>query len=395
MSATRDVYLDHNATTPLHPEVHKAIIAAMPEYGNPSSLHTPGRASRELVEKAREQIASFIGASPAEVMFVGSGSEGNNTVLSAITCKGPSCSALRSRCAGLITTSIEHPCILETSRCLDKRGVPVTIIDVDSEGRLKVEQLRSAISRETALVSVMTANNETGTLQDIRLIASIAHEAGALVHTDAVQGVGKIPVNVDDLGVDFLTMSAHKLYGPKGVGALYVRRGVPFCPLIRGGHQEGGRRAGTENTLGIMGFSKAIEMRAHEMADEEIRLKALREFLKKGIEGSIPDVSFNGHQEETLNNTLNVSFMGVEGESILLYLDMEGIYVSTGSACASGSTSPSHVLVAMGIEPEFIHGSIRISMGRSTTRGDIEYVLEVLPRIISKLRNMSTTYRRR
>jgi cysteine desulfurase len=395
MSATRDVYLDHNATTPLHPEVQKAIIAAMPQFGNPSSLHAPGRTSHELVEKARERVASFIGASPAEVMFVGSGSEGNNTVLSAITCQGPSCGIVSGRSAGLITSSVEHPCILETSRCLEKRGVPVSIIDVDSEGRLNVEQLKSVISRETALVSVMTANNETGTLQDIPLIASIAHEAGALVHTDAVQGVGKIPVNVDDLGVDFLTMSAHKIYGPKGVGALYVRRGVPFCPLIHGGHQEGGRRAGTENTLGIIGFSKAIEMRAREMADEENRLKALREFLKTGIESSIPDVSFNGHQEETLNTTLNVSFMGVEGESILLYLDMEGIYVSTGSACASGSTSPSHVLVAMGIEPEFIHGSIRISMGRSTTREEIEYVLEVLPGIILKLRNMSTTYRRR
>ncbi len=394
MPAGRNVYLDHNATTPLHPEVQEAIKEAMPEYGNPSSIHSRGRRARELVEEARERVASFIGAEPAELMFVGSGSEGNNTVLSTITCQGPNCGVGSIENTGLVTTSIEHPCILETSHCLVRKGVKVTTAPVGSEGRLDLDQLDSLITPGTALVSVMLANNETGTLQDIRSISVIAHRAGALMHSDAVQGVGKIPVNVRDLDVDFLTLSAHKLYGPKGVGALYIRSGVPFCPLIHGGHQERGRRAGTENTLGIVGFGKAIETRALEMDDERIRLTSLREMLKSGIESTIPDISFNGSQTETLQTTLNVSFEGAEGESILLYLDMMGVEVSTGSACASGSTDPSHVLVAMGIAPEYMHGSIRMSMGRSTTREDIEYVLEVLPGVIGKLRKMSTTYRR-
>jgi cysteine desulfurase len=394
MPAGRNVYLDHNATTPLHPEVMKAIREALPEYGNPSSLHSRGRRARDLIEDARERIASFIGADSAELMFVGSGSEGNNTVLSTITCQGPNCGLGSVDNAGLVTTAIEHPCILETSHCLVRRGVRVSIAEAGSDGRVDLDQLESLITPDTVLVSVMLANNETGTLQDIRSISTIAHRAGALMHTDAVQGAGKIPVNVRDLDVDFLTLSAHKMYGPKGVGALYVRTGVPFCPLIHGGHQERGRRAGTENTLGIIGFGKAIDMRVIEMDEERLRLGSLREILKYGIESTIPDISFNGSQTETLQTTLNVSFMGAEGESILLYLDMMGIEVSTGSACASGSTDPSHVLVAMGTEPEFIHGSIRMSMGSSTTKEEIEYVLEVLPEVINKLRKMSTTYRR-
>ncbi|HED31797.1 MAG TPA: aminotransferase class V-fold PLP-dependent enzyme, partial [Prosthecochloris aestuarii] len=245
---------------------------------------------------------------------------------------------------------------------------------------------------DVGLVSVMTANNEIGTIQDIAEISRLAHEAGALVHTDAVQAFGKIPLNVDDLGVDFLTMSAHKIYGPKGIGALYVRKGTPYCPFIRGGHQEKGRRAGTENTLGIMGLAKAVEMRALEMEDESVRLKQMKEVLKNGIAEKIDDVEFNGHPELSMYNTLNVSFPGAEGEAILLYLDLAGISVSTGSACASGSLDPSHVLLATGASAERAHGSIRISMGRDTTMEHIDYVLDVLPGVISKIRSMSTAY---
>jgi cysteine desulfurase len=394
MASGRNVYLDHNATTPLHPEVREAITQAMPHFGNPSSLHSRGRHAREMVEEARATVAGFIGAAPSEVMFIGSGSEGNNTVLSAVTCKGPECGVGSLSGAGIVTSSIEHPCILETSHCLVRRGVKVDIAGVGSDGRVDLDHLESLIGPGTVLVSVMLANNETGTIQDIAAISGMAHGAGALMHTDAVQGVGKVPVDVHDLDVDFLTMSAHKIYGPKGVGALYVKSGVPFCPLIHGGHQECGRRAGTENTLGIVGLGKAIEMRAREMEEEHWRLSGLRGILKEGIESSIPDVMFSSDQTSTLPTTLNVSFMGAEGESILLYLDMMGIEVSTGSACASGSAAPSHVLVAMGTPAEYVHGSIRMSMGRETSREDIEYVLEVLPGVIGKLRGMSTTYGR-
>jgi len=238
----------------------------------------------------------------------------------------------------------------------------------------------------------MMANNEIGTLQDIGAISALAHRYGALMHTDAVQAFGKVPVDVGELGVDFLTISGHKIYGPKGIGALYVRKGMPYCPFIRGGHQEKGRRAGTENTLGILGLARAVDMRMIEMETEEARMLGFRGILKKGIEERIDDAIFNGHPTDSLANTVNVSFPGAEGESILLYLDLEGIAVSTGSACASGSLDPSHVLLATGVDAESAHGSIRISLGRDNTMEDVEYILDVLPRVISKIRNMSTAY---
>jgi len=380
------IYLDHNATTPLHPEVKNEMIEAMEMYGNPSSMHAYGREARANVEHARRSVASFIGAHEDEMVFVGSGSEANNTVFSNLCIPG-----FRAR-QTIITTRIEHPCVLETSQCLAHRGSTVKLIDVDRYGRIDMEQLRECLTDDVGLVSVMTANNEIGTIQDIAEISRLAHEAGALVHTDAVQAFGKIPLNVDDLGVDFLTMSAHKIYGPKGIGALYVRKGTPYCPFIRGGHQEKGRRAGTENTLGIMGLAKAVEMRALEMEDESVRLKQMKEVLKNGIAEKIDDVEFNGHPELSMYNTLNVSFPGAEGEAILLYLDLAGISVSTGSACASGSLDPSHVLLATGASAERAHGSIRISMGRDTTMEHIDYVLDVLPGVISKIRSMSTAY---
>ncbi|MDT8274072.1 MAG: cysteine desulfurase family protein, partial [Desulfomonilia bacterium] len=296
----RNVYADHNATTPLHPEVKKAIEGVLDVFGNPSSLHSYGRYARSLVEEARETVGRFINASPEEIMFVGSGSEGNNTILSILACAGRECSFSVCQGRDLITSTIEHPCILETSKCLIEKGVNVLYIDVDEYGKVDVDQIRDMVSARTGLVSVMMANNEIGTVQDIEAIADVVHEKGALFHTDAVQAVGKIPVNVKDLDVDFLTLSGHKIYGPKGVGAIYVKKGSPFCPLIRGGHQERGRRAGTENTLGIVGLAKAIEMRALEMEQEEKRLLLFKEHLRKSIQTQIPDIRFVGHPTDCL-----------------------------------------------------------------------------------------------
>ncbi|MBL7084622.1 MAG: aminotransferase class V-fold PLP-dependent enzyme [Candidatus Omnitrophica bacterium] len=393
--AKRQIYMDNNATTPLHPEVKRTMAKTMDAFGNPSSLHTFGRQARGLVEEAREKIASFIGAAPEEIIFTGSGSEANNTVLSMFSCRSRQCEYSESGRTEIITSTIEHPCILETGKCLQDRGTPVTYLSADCLGKVNIEQLKKIITKRTGLVSVMMANNEIGTTQDIKAFCKIAHQHGALFHTDAVQAVGKIPVNVQELNVDFLTISGHKIYGPKGIGALFVKKGICFCPLIRGGHQERGRRAGTENTLGIIGLAKAIEMRAKEMQEEDKRLLKLKTTLKDGIENKIPHVRFNGHPFDCLAGTLNVSFDSAEGEAILLYLDLEGIAVSTGSACASGSLDPSHVLLATGVEMERVHGSIRLSLGRESTMKDIEYVLEVLPRIIERIRKMSTVPEKR
>ena len=385
------VYFDNNATTPLHPEVKKEMIAAMEMFGNPSSMHSWGREARANVEDARKKVADFLGAHEQEIIFVGSGSEANNTVLSLFVCASSQCIP-GSRRSTIITTKIEHPCVLETSECLAHRGVKVKYLDVDRYGKIDLDQLAGMLGNDVGLVSVMMANNEIGTLQDIEAITKMVHESGSFMHTDAVQAVGKVPVDVRKLGVDFLTVSAHKIYGPKGVGALYVKKGIPYCPLIRGGHQELGRRAGTENTLGILGLGKAVEMRMLEMPGEEARLLSLKQALRKGIEERIDDISVNGHPTDSLAGTLNVSFTGVEGEAILLYLDLEGIAVSTGSACASGSLDPSHVLLATGVNAELAHGSIRFSMGRGTTQQEVGYVLEVLPRTIKRIREMSTAY---
>ena len=386
------VYFDHNATTPMHPEVKKEMIAAMEMFGNPSSMHSYGREARANVEDARRKVADFIGADEREIIFVGSGSEANNTVLSLFVCGTSQCIAGSKMRSTIITTKIEHPCVLETSECLAHRGVRVKYLDVDRYGKIDLDQLAGMLGDDVGLVSVMMANNEIGTLQDIEAISAMVHASGALMHTDAVQAIGKVPVDVRKLGVDFLTISAHKIYGPKGVGALFVKKGIPYCPLIRGGHQELGRRAGTENTLGILGLGRAVEMRRFEMPEEEERMLHLKQTLRRGIEERIDDIYFNGHPTDALASTLNVSFTGVEGEAILLYLDLEGIAVSTGSACASGSLDPSHVLLATGVDAELAHGSIRFSMGRESSIQVVEYVLDVLPPIIQRIRNMSTAY---
>ena len=390
--ADMKVYFDHNATTPMHPEVKKEMIAAMEMFGNPSSMHSYGREARANVEDARRKVADFIGADEREIIFVGSGSEANNTVLSLFVCGTSQCIAGSKMRSTIITTKIEHPCVLETSECLAHRGVRVKYLDVDRYGKIDLDQLAGMLGDDVGLVSVMMANNEIGTLQDIEAISAMVHASGALMHTDAVQAIGKVPVDVRKLGVDFLTISAHKIYGPKGVGALFVKKGIPYCPLIRGGHQELGRRAGTENTLGILGLGRAVEMRRLEMPEEETRMLHLKQTLRRGIEERIDDIYFNGHPTDSLASTLNVSFTGVEGEAILLYLDLEGIAVSTGSACASGSLDPSHVLLATGVDAELAHGSIRFSMGRESSMQEVEYVLDVLPPIIQRIRDMSTAY---
>lgn len=362
------------------------MTAAMSEYGNPSSIYALGRTAKNLMEHARQQTAELINADIKEIIFTGSGTEANTTVFSICELSGGT---------EIITSSIEHPCILGPAEYLETKGAKVTYLNVDQYGKIDTGQLRNTLSNKTKLVSIMMANNEIGTIQDIKTIADIAHRHGALFHTDAIQAVGKIPIDVKKLDVDYLTISGHKLYGPKGIGALYVKDGAPFAPLLRGGHQEQEKRAGTENIPGIIGMGKAIEMRKLEMADEHKKLLQLKTALKNGITAKIPDIQFNGHPTDCLAGTLNVSFAGAEGESILLYLDIEGIAVSTGSACASGSLDPSHVLLATGLPAEYAHGSIRISPGRETSMADIEYMLDVLPKIIEKIRNMSSVYKRR
>lgn len=389
---TRSVYLDNNATTPLHPEVKKCLIEAFGVYGNASSMHGAGRAAWEKIESARRIVADFIGASPEEVIFTGGGSESNNTVLHMIDCGSQTCRCVSRDRRALVTTQIEHPSVLNAAQFMEHRGVPVSYLSVDETGKIDMDEFRRTVSEQTALVSVVMANNEIGTIQDVAEIARLAHEKGALVHTDAVQALGKVPFTVKSLGVDFLSFSGHKLYAPKGVGVLYVKKGSPFCTFIHGGHQEEGRRAGTYNNWGIIGLGKAVEMAKIEMNEEIVRLARLRDMLRKGIEEKVPDVHVNGHPVDALPGTLNVSFRGAEGESILLYLDMEGVQVSTGSACASGSLEPSHVLLATGVGPELAHGSIRFSLGRENTEEDVAYVLEKLPPIIAKIRSMSTVY---
>ena len=382
----RRVYLDNNATTPLHPEVKKLLQQHLDTYGNPSSMHELGRETKALLVEARENVANFLNASPDEIIFTSCGTEADNMVLNTIkhqTLAGKS----------ILTTVIEHPAILEMAKHLQAQGTKVELIKVDKDGKVDLDHFKSLLNKDVGIVSVIMVNNEIGTIQDIKAIAKLAHEHGALMHTDAVQAMGKFPIDVKDLDVDYLSLSGHKIYAPKGIGALYVKAKAPLVPLMYGGHQEQERRPGTENILGIIALSKAISMRAEEMTAEAARLTELKAMLKQGITENIPDVYFNGDLTDSVPNTLSVSFAGAEGESILLYLDFEGIAISTGSACASGSLDPSHVLMALGLPIEYAHGSVRISMGRETTKQDIEYVLYILPGVIKKIRDMSTIYR--
>jgi cysteine desulfurase len=377
---TKKIYLDNNATTPLHPAVKEAMREAFDVFGNPSSLHSSGRHARNLIEQARHTVAKFINAEPEEIIFTGSGTEANNLALNNVH-------------QHLLISAIEHPAVFELGKYLSKKNVQVSILPVDNFGKVKIDELFDLLTNQKiGMVSVMLANNEIGTIQDVKTLAKIAHNHGALFHTDAVQAVGKLPIDVKDLAIDYLAFSGHKLYGPKGIGVLYAKKETTIYPLLHGGHQEHGKRPGTENTLAIIGLAKAIEMRSLEMAADEQRLSQLAEILRQGFSANIPDIKFNSHPTDCLPGTLNVSFAGAEGEATLLYMDLEGIEVSTGSACASGSLDPSHVLLACGLSAEYAHGSIRFSLGRETTAAEIEKVLEVVPKIIAKIRAMSSVY---
>ena len=372
------VYLDNAATTPLLPSVQQAMSDVIGVFGNASSMHTEGRQARQAIENARSHIAKLIGALPDEIIFTSGGSESNNMLIDSFSDQK------------IAVSAIEHPSILEPA----KLNPNLKIIPVDKSGKVNFEAYRKILADKPALVSVMLANNEIGTIQDIRSLAELAHNSGCLVHTDATQAVGKIPVNVNDLGVDYLTMSAHKIGGPKGVGTLYIRTGSPVRGLILGGHQEKTLRAGTYNTLGIIGFGEAAKY-ALETPSLFKRVRPYCQKLRDEIVKNIPGSVVNGDQADTLPHILNVSFKGAEGESILLALDDAGIAISTGSACASDDITPSHVLMAINADPELAHGSIRFSLGLDTTDQDIDYVLKVLPPVIAKLRSFSTAYNER
>jgi cysteine desulfurase len=385
--AVRKVYIDYNATTPLNAEVKAAMIEDLEVYGNASSMHGSGRLAHARVEEARAAVARLLGAESREIIFTSGGSESNNTVFQTMRSLASGPGAPRTE---IITTAIEHPCVLNSAAYQKSLGFTVHFLPVDGYGKVNMDVLGDLVGEKTLLVSVMMANNEIGTIQDVKGIAAIAKKAGAYTHTDAVQAVGKIPVDVKDLGVDYLTMSAHKIYGPKGIGALYVREGAPLLPLIHGGHQEDGLRAGTYNNIGILGFGKAAELAVGQVEAYGRRLSVLRDRLRDGLLARIPDIKINGHPRDVLPNTLNVSFPGAEGESILLSMDIMGIEASTGSACASGSLEPSHVLMATGVGSELAHGSIRFSLGWGIDEADIDYIIETLPPIIARLRAMST-----
>ncbi len=377
------VYLDNNATTPLDPAVADKMCGFLREhFGNPSSLYPIGRAVKDFISQAREQVAGALGAHRSEIVFTGSGTEADNFALRGVLDAFPDKNEV-------IVSSIEHPAILNAAKYLEKKGVRITYLPVDGTGLVDLDFLRDALTPQTAIVSVMHANNEIGTIQPVEQIASLAREKGALVHTDAVQTFGKLDLDVEKLGVDLLTVSAHKIYGPKGVGALYVRRGVDICPLIYGGQQEKSRRGGTENTIGIVGFGEAARLLADRGRKDRDRVERLSENLKKGIEAGIPRVRFNGHPERRVKGTLNFAFPGLEAEAILLALATKEIYVSTGSACSEESEEASHVLMSIGLRPEIARSSIRMSLGRFNTDQDVEVTLRELPEIIDKLRKIS------
>jgi len=377
------VYLDNNATTPLDPNVSEKMYQFLKtHFGNPSSLYPIGREVKELITEAREFIANALGVKRSEIVFTGSGTEADNMAVRGVMDALPDKNEF-------ITSAIEHPAIIETGNYLESKGKKVTFVPVDSEGTIDIDFLREAITSQTAIISIMHANNEIGTIQPIEEVVRLAKDRGVLVHTDAVQSFGKIDVLVNKLGVDLLSISGHKVYGPKGIGALYVRKGTPLKPLIYGGHQERLMRAGTENTAGMVGFGEAVRILLDRWEKDKTTIAKLAERLKKGIEEKIPNVKFNGHEKNRIKGTLNFSFFGLEAEAILLSLGTKNIYVSTGSACSEESEDVSHVLRAIGLRPEVARSTVRISLGRFNTEEDIDTVLIELPEIVEKLREIS------
>lgn len=382
------IYLDYNSTTPVDPDVAAIMAQAMTEnFGNPSSVHSFGQRARAAMDDARVKIAGFLGVQPSEIYFTSGGTEADNLAL-----KGAAAAA-RKKGNHIIISSIEHHAILESAHFMEKNGYDVTSLPCGKDGRVTAASLEQALKPETILVSVMMANNETGMIQPIAEMAKLCRAKGVLFHTDAVQAVGKIPVDIQKSGIDMLSLSAHKFYGPKGVGALYVRQGVRVVPLLHGGSHEKNKRAGTEALPSIIGMAKALEIAQTRLAGEHQRMIQLGEYFIKEIQSRIDQVHLNGAIADRVPSTVNLSFQGVEGESIILSLDLKGVAVSSGSACTSGALQASHVLTAMGSDPLLAQGSIRFSMGRHTTKEQIDYTLSVLPEIITRLRAMSPSYR--
>ena len=384
----RRIYLDYAATTPTHAKVVKAMLPYFTEaFGNPSSIYSYGQEAKGALEEARDKVADLIGARGEEIVFTSGGTEAANFAIKGVGY------ANEIKGDHIITSSIEHHAVIETCKFLERRGFRVTYLPVDEDGLVDPDDVKKAITDKTILISVMHANNEMGTIEPIAVIGRIAKEAAIYLHTDAVQTAGHIPVDVNRLGVDLLSMSAHKLYGPKGVGALYIRKGTKLIPFMHGGEQERRRRPSTENVPGIVGFGKAAELAQHEISEEAERLTYLRDQLINGLLERSDHTRLNGHPLMRLPNNVNVSVDFVEGESMVLNLDLEGIWASTGSACSSSSLEPSHVLLAMGLSPEQAHGSLRFSLGKWTDEEEIGRVLEVLPRVVAKLRAMSPLLR--
>ncbi|MBE7048508.1 MAG: cysteine desulfurase NifS [Ruminococcaceae bacterium] len=381
------IYLDNSATTPVKPQVLEAMLPYLQEeYGNPSSIYKKAAATESAVAKSRMQVAAALGAEPAEIFFTACGTEADNWAI-----KGAAY-ANRKKGTHLITSQIEHHAVLHTMEYLEKQGFSVTYLPVDGQGRVNPQDLENAIREDTILISVMMANNEIGTIEPIHELAEIAAKHKILFHTDAVQAIGSVPVDVKELGVDMLSLSAHKFGGPKGVGALYIKKGTKIDIFMHGGAQERGRRGGTENVAGIVGLGTAITLATQNLEEKMQRITALREKLIEGILARIPDARLNGHRTERLPGNVNFCFRYIEGEALLLRLDAKGVAASSGSACTSGSLDPSHVLLALGLPHEIAHGSLRLSIGEQNTETDIEHVLAVLPEIVQTLRAMSPLY---
>lgn len=381
------IYLDNAATTRTAQEVVDAMIPYFTEnYGNPSSIYELGQRSKEAITTAREQIAEVIGAKPEEIYFTAGGSEADNWALKA------ACEAYEKKGKHIITTKIEHHAILHTCEYLEKKGVEVTYLDVDENGLVDLDALQKAIRPDTILISIMFANNEIGTIEPVKEIGMIAKEHGILFHTDAVQAFGQVPIDVDDMHIDMLSSSAHKINGPKGIGFLYIRKGVKIRSFVHGGAQERKRRAGTENVPAIVGYGVAAKRAADTMEERTARERQLRDDFIKRVEKEIPYVKLNGHPDKRLPNNINFSFRFIEGESLLIMLDMKGIAGSSGSACTSGSLDPSHVLLAIGLPHEIAHGSLRLTLGEDITKEDLDYTLEQIKEIVGRLRELSPLY---
>jgi cysteine desulfurase len=389
MGEKRIVYMDHSATTSTKKEVLEAMIPYYREhFGNPSSIYSIAGDSKKAIDAARIQVAKALGADPYEIYFTSGGSESDNWAIKGIAF------ANRRKGNHIITSSIEHHAILHTCEYLEKQGFTITYLPVDKYGMVDPEDLEKAITEKTILVSVMFANNEIGTIEPIAELGAVAHNHKVYFHTDAVQAIGNVQIDVKSQNIDMLSLSAHKFYGPKGIGALYIKKGVKIDNLIHGGGQESKRRAGTENIAGIVGLGKAIELATADIDGRNNRIRGLRDRLLQGILAGIPHTHLNGHREKRLPGNINVSFEFIEGESMLLWLDDAGICASTGSACTSGSLEPSHVLLATGLPVEISHGSLRLTLGDTNTEEDVDFVLDILPKVVSRLRDMSPLYRK-